>query len=179
MTNNPPATINLAKGKNKNLLDRFLKWALTIGRLIVILTEIVALSTFLYRFSLDRQLIDLHDKISAKQAIIKLLKDNEDKYRNLQGRLAMASTLSNEGLKTTQLLNDLLGFTSNDFIFTTLTLSKDSVGIEAKAQSAKALSNFIKALKAYPKISSVSLDSIENKTSSAIIFANITAVLKK
>lgn len=178
MANNPPATINLAKAR-QGFLDRFLKWALTIGRLIVMLTEIVALSTFLYRFSLDRQLIDLHDKISAKQGMIKLLKDNEDKYRNLQGKLAMASTLSNEGLKTTQLLNDLLGFTPNDFIFTTLTLSKDSVRIEAKAQSAKTLSNFIKALKAYPKISSVSLDRIENKTSSAIIFVNITAMLKK
>lgn len=179
MVNNPLSTINLAKGKNKNLLDRFLKWALTIGRLIVMLTEIIALSTFLYRFSLDRQLVDLHDKISAKQGMIKLLKSSEEKYRNLQGRLAMASSLSAAGFKTTQIFNDLLSFGTADFIFTNLTISKDSLKIEAKVHSAKTLSNFIKTLKAYPKISSVSLDRIENKTSSATILVAITAVLKK
>ena len=68
-------SINLFKDKNKNFFDLFIKWALSIGRVVVIATEAIALSAFLYRFSLDQQLIDLNDKIVQKQALVKLLKN--------------------------------------------------------------------------------------------------------
>ena len=92
-----PISINLLK-QQTSLVDRFIDWALTIGRLLVILTEIVALSAFIYRFSLDRQLIDLHSKITQEQAIANYLNNNEKKYRNLQDRLAIATNYSTLGV---------------------------------------------------------------------------------
>ncbi|MDE2025485.1 MAG: hypothetical protein KGJ07_03255, partial [Patescibacteria group bacterium] len=77
-------TINLVRGRRPRVLDQFVGWALTIGRVVVILTELIALGAFLYRFGLDRQLVDLHDKIAQEQSIVDLLKQNENSYRNLQ-----------------------------------------------------------------------------------------------
>jgi hypothetical protein len=83
-------SINLLGNKNASIADQFLTWALAIGRLLVIVTETVALATFLYRFSIDRQLIDLHDEITKNQAIVAYLKQGEDSYRHMQQKIAIS-----------------------------------------------------------------------------------------
>ncbi|MDP2649893.1 MAG: PilN domain-containing protein [bacterium] len=171
-------SINLAKEKDKRFFDKFLQWALTIGRLIIILTESIALLTFLYRFSLDRQLIDLHDRIVQKQAIVKLLKGNEDKFRDLQNRLTILDTLSNSSSTTTKVFDDLIISLPKDMDVNNLTLSNDYIKIEVKARSITTIGAFVKSLRDNPNVASVSLDRIENRTSNATITAGITANLK-
>ncbi len=174
----PSPSINLIKKKKKDFFDRFITWALTIGRFIVILTEVIALSTFLYRFSLDRQLVDLHDSIKQKQAIVNLLKNNEDKYRNLQNRLAVSSMFLDSANQTTKIFTDLTDFAPSDFIFNNIKISEKNIQIDARVQSINSLTVFIKKLQEHPKFSSVSLDRIENKTSSATIVVSITTHLQ-
>lgn len=179
MVKNKLPSVNLLKKEGKSFFDKFIQWALTVGRILVMLTEIVALSAFLYRFSLDRKLIDLHDQIKLKDAYVKVLKSNEDKYRNLQERLAIATKLSKTSVDTTNLITDLIAFTPSDIIFNSLKISEDSVSIDANVQSVTSLTDFINKLKEYKAIRTVSLDRIENKTSTATIVVDITAVLKK
>lgn len=176
MQKNPPS-INLLK-KHTSLIDRFVNWALTVGRLLVILTEIVALSAFIYRFSLDRQLIDLHSKITQEQAIVNYLKENEKTYRNLQDRLTAAKTYSTLGINRLKVFNDIAGFTPKGMSFNNFALYENRVKIEANVDSVSALSEFVKAIKNYSAIDTVSIDKIENKPSSAIITISITALLK-
>lgn len=170
-------SINLLKRKT-NLIDRFITWALTVGRLLVILTEIVALSAFIYRFSLDRQLIDLHSKITQEQAIVNYLKDNEEKYRNLQDRLATAANYSTLGINRLKIFNDIVGFTPTGMSFNNLSLYENRIRIDANVDSVSSLSIFVNSLKNYPAIDTVSIDKIENKPSSAVITISITALLK-
>src|SRR3989344_9329514 len=87
------SSINLYKGKSRNFIDRFILWTLSAGRLIIILTEILALSAFLYRFSLDRNLIDLNDKIKNEEIILNYLKKNEENFRSIQDRLSTIDKL--------------------------------------------------------------------------------------
>ena len=175
---NKSMSINLAKGRSKSFLDKFIKWALSAGRLIVILTEALALFTFLYRFSLDRQLIDSHDRIEQKQAIVKLLKNNEDKYRDLQSRISIASNLSISDKENVDFFQKTLNSAPKDIVFNNVVLSNNFVKFEAIAQSIISLDTFIKTLKNDKKISSISLDRIENKSSNATISVGITAMLK-
>lgn len=172
-------SINLIKGQGESFFDKFINWALTVGRLVVILTELVALSAFLYRFFLDRQLIDLHDQIAQKQAVVKLLKQNENTYLDLQGRLALASTLTTTGQETTQIFSDILRLAPPDFVFNNIVLSQDAVKIDASVQSVSSLASLIKDIRNYKETSSISLDRIENKTTGAAIAVSITVRLKK
>lgn len=173
------SVINLFKSRKGTFLDHFMKWALTIGRVVVILTEAIALSAFLYRFTLDQQLIELHDTIKQKQSLVKLLKNNEDTFRNIQERLINASSLSETEKQTATIFNDIFNFSSSDLLFNTISLSENQIKIDARLQSVSTLTNFIKQLKDHPKIGSVSLDKIENKTTSSIIVVGITATIKK
>lgn len=176
---NVSPSINLLKKEEQSFLDKFIHWSLTVGRYVVILTETIALSAFLYRFTLDRQLIDLHDSIKQKQAVINLLKNNEETYRGVQDRITIASTLSTNGAQTIGLINDILNFVPPEMIINNINFTGERVRIQARVQSVGSLSNFIKKLREYEPITSVSLDHLENKPSSATIVVNITTVIKK
>lgn len=168
----------LQKQKGKGL-DRFLNWALTIGRVLVILTESVALIAFLYRFSLDQQIIDLHTRIKQEQAIVVALKNSEATYRNLQDRLLLASTIIDNNSKRKKIYDDILSLAPQGFVFKTLSLYSDRIQMEASVNSVYAFSNFVNSLRSYPAIENVSIDKIENKTADASINVSITAALKQ
>ncbi len=170
------ASINLV-GENINFLDRFVTWALTVGRAVVILTELIALIAFLYRFSLDRQLIDLHAKIKQEQAVVFYLKNDEDTFRSLQNRISLASNFGIISKDKVKILNDVTSQASG-IIFNDIAEQEDRVRINASTNSVLSLSNFVKQLKAYPKISNVIVEKIENRTSSASITVSLTALLK-
>jgi hypothetical protein len=176
MQNNQPS-INLAKNKDISSFDNAIDWALAMGRLIVIITEIIAVAAFIYRFSLDGRLVNLHSEIKKKQDIVSSQQNAESKYRNLQSRLAMAAKLSASAFKTNQ---DITGFASlvpNQAIINNLIYKKSEVNIAVDVSSVSILADFIKSLKDSSIIKSININNIENKPSAGLS-ANITAVIK-
>lgn len=171
-------SINLV-GQNVSYLDRFITWALTFGRVVVILTEVVALSAFLYRFSLDRELIDLHAKIKQEQAVVAYLKDNEETFRNIQNRIGFAGKFGKLADSRVNLLGDVASFAPTGLTFNNISVQEDRIRINANTGSVSSLSEFVKNLKSYSKVASVIVEKIENKPSSASIILSITAVLKE
>ena len=171
--------INLLKTGKVNLGEQVFNWAVSIGRVIVIVVELVALSAFLFRFTLDRQIIDLHTKIKQEQAIVDFFKQNESMYRNLQDRLLTASTFADQSAKKNQILNDLITLTPPGITFNNLSLYEERVRIDANTMSVDALESFVTSLQKYPLISTISVDKIENKPSTSFITFGITASFAK
>lgn len=178
MSNRFPS-INLIKNTQNGFPAEFINWILTVGRLLVIITEVITLAAFLYRFSLDRKLIDLRSEIKQKQVIIASQKDNEAKYRDFQDRLYLASNFSSLSAERVKILKDILGLTPQDMKLKNLSLTKDILSITANAHSISSLTIFVNSLKKYPNIDTLSLDSIENKPSTNLIVVNISGTLKK
>lgn len=67
---------------------RFLKWSLSTGRYIIILTELVVIIAFISRFKLDHDLSDLGDAIAGKQALLEASSNTEKILRLTQARLS-------------------------------------------------------------------------------------------
>lgn len=176
MSNNLPS-INLVKDKQIPLFDKFMNWALTIGRLIVIITEVVAVIAFIYRFSLDERLVDLHSAIKQKQSIVSVLKNDENKYRNLQDRIALASTFSTKATSSNQTITDIVNLIPKQVRINDLILNKDRVNIDVDVVSVSSLADFIDSLKSYHGVKSISIDNIENKPSVGLS-VDITTMLK-
>lgn len=65
-------------------LGKILKWALSVGRYIVIFTEIIVIISFVSRFTLDRQITDLNNTINQKQSVIESFGDLEANVRSTQ-----------------------------------------------------------------------------------------------
>src|SRR5436190_19120898 len=100
--------INLLPRGGETLLDQFLSWALTVGRFLVIVTETLALSVFLYRFSIDMQIVDLHDKIDSASTIVANFKEGEDTYRDLHQRITYVKEYDASKEKMLTIMKDIL-----------------------------------------------------------------------
>lgn len=174
----PLITINLAKNRGETLADRIIGFALTIGRVLIIGVEVIALGAFLYRFTLDRTLVDLHDRITQQEAVVKLLHDNEVLFRSLQDRLNLAATLVQQSSQLPKYLIDIETFAPFDMNIHAIAVATDGVRIQATVQSVDSLTTFVDKLKAYPPIKSVSLDRIDNQTATSTITVSITALFK-
>lgn len=170
--------INLLPNKGEHFLTTFLDWSLTVGRLLIIFTETLALSVFLYRFSLDMKIVDLHDQIKQKSFIVKSFKSSEDKFRNLQSSLALAKKYDSLQDITPSITRDVIALGRGKVTFHNVLIQSDLIKIEAQARTSNALSAYVNSLKHYPGITAISIDKVENKTTETTVTIGLTAYLQ-
>ena len=173
------ASINLLRNNRKETIEHIINWTVTIGRILVVVVELAALAAFLYRFTLDNQLQDLQTKIKQEQTIVAVQAKTEASYRNLQDRLTVASSFSGLGTQNVKTFKDIIAFAPQGMTFTTVNFSTNGIQFQANVDSVLPLSVFIGKLKAYPLIDTVSIDQIQNKTSTAMITVGISTTFKK
>lgn len=64
--------INLLPEKSRSFTEKVLYFALHYLRYIIVITQIVVITVFFYRFTIDQQIVDLKEKVNQKQEIIKI-----------------------------------------------------------------------------------------------------------
>lgn len=139
-------------------LGRFLNWALSVGRYIVVFTEMVVILTFLSRFTLDRQLTDLNDSILKKQAFLNSYTELESKVRVIQKKAQFVQKIQNNPqIETIDFLTQNL---PPDIIFEEISTKSDRFVLTARAFSQSSLSSFITQIKQNPSFHDVRLDKI-------------------
>lgn len=163
-----------SKAFEQTSLGRLLHWSLTVGRWIVIATELVVILCFLSRFKLDRDLMDLSETIKQQQAIIISLGDLENNFRNLQKRLNEIDRLNNEQIPASQQLQQLTAITPVDVALTELKITKDAWEIGAASLSESGFHYFLKQLKDNLQLENISLGEV-NKKEAGLIEFRVTA----
>lgn len=171
-------SINLSQKRKPQILDQFIQWAMITGRFIVIIIEVIALSAFIYRFGIDKQLIDYNDRIIQEQNIVNLLKKQESSYKNLQERLDLSKNIMFYQAQNIQIYNNIENLIPPDMDIQTFVFNFNNIRLVASSQSPKSISNFISNLKNYSEIKSVSIDNIQNQTSQTNINITLTIYLK-
>lgn len=147
-----------------SVLGKGTTWALSIGRYIVIFTELIVILSFASRFTLDRQLTDLNNEIVRQVALIEAFGDLEQSVRDVQKKIETYNQI-----KTKQPIQDVfdtLSLISPDEIeYQELVLYPDSVQITGRTKSTQALTRFIANIQATPNFTNVVVDTISNKDS--------------
>src|SRR5258708_5873427 len=117
------------------------------------------------RFSLDAQIINLHDKIKQEQAIVSLLRHNEDSYRNLQDRLAIAQQQNSQAQQETKTFFVLLQRIPNTIQINRFDFSKNKLQIDIDTNSTISLGKIIQNLKSQKNVTNINIDKISNTIS--------------
>jgi len=68
-------------------IGRTLQWALSVGRYIVMFTELVVVLSFVTRFYLDRQVTDLNQAIFRNQSVVESYGSFEQEFRDIQTKI--------------------------------------------------------------------------------------------
>lgn len=170
--------INLLPHQEPPLMERFFSWILTFGRFIIIGVELVVLLAFLSRFKLDRDLVDLHDKIKQEELIVKSLSSVEIKSVNFQKRLSEISSLNKDSQNTVDILLGIPALVPNTVFLDDLSIRENHLKIEARTSSGVGTSAFLQRLHNNPRLGDLSLDRItRDETLGGQIKFTITANL--
>lgn len=151
---------------------RFLKWGLTTGRYIIILTELVVIVAFLSRFKLDRDLIDLADTIEGQKAILEASSSLESSFLQTQSRLNEAGSLLTRQPHPSTVFTNLLSQTTEGVYFSNLSLAMNqgTVDLQAEAVSESAFGEFVRVLKASKKWQGINLQGVSLQGNETIKF---------
>lgn len=155
--------INLSGKPKDSLSGLFFKWAVNTGRIIIVTTELLALGALLYRFTIDRKIVDLHDQIKIVTASVKSQEKKENDYRSIQERLKNIKETNDATEIKIDIMNQILKtVTSGDFSSTNLILNENIINLTGSTFSIFPINNFIDELKQNPEVASISIDEINS-----------------
>lgn len=65
--------INLLEKKETSLLDKLIFFGLNYLRYIIVITQLVVIGVFFYRFQIDQSIINLKEEVDQKKEIVKIV----------------------------------------------------------------------------------------------------------
>ncbi len=146
------------------VVGKLLHWALNIGRYVVVFTELIVISAFLFRFGLDRRLTDLNEEMKQKQAVIKSYGDLEDKFRQLQLQLESVKNVEDETAKTDVILSNISQITPLDTSYSSININKEKVTLEGQTFSDVGLATLLAKAQTNEMFMEVVLENVSSAT---------------
>lgn len=167
-----------------SLSSRALHWTATVGRFIIVFTELIVIVAFLSRFWLDRKSADLSEVIRQQKAILESTSEFEKDFNVVQQKLKIIKDHYSGLPQYQQKLSTLSDSTPPDIIFDTLSITKDTklnriVAVATTyALKEDSIVDFLTNLTVNPDISTVDIQSIEKKARENKYLINFRLVFK-
>ncbi len=159
-----PASININLLPKDPFLSspigKFLQWGLSVGRYLVIFTELIVIMSFGSRFTLDRQITDLNGVILQKKTIIQSYGDLETSVRAIQKKTD-SYTQVEQKQSLANAFPALSEITPADVLLTNLTIQPGSVSFSGKSNSTTSLNLLINNINLSNKFSDVSIEKLQ------------------
>lgn len=147
-------------------LGRLINWILSVGRYIVIFTELIVIGAFLSRFWLDRKNSDLSEEIRQQKAILEATRDFEREFRLFQARLDAAAKALKDKSSPLLPLEIISQSLPQDMILLKYNFAgedKNEVNIVALTLSERGLAEFVEALLQQETVDKVGIGTIEKE----------------
>lgn len=146
----------------KGSFGKFINWALSVGKYVIIGTELVVVAAFLSRFKFDRDLANLYEEIRQKQAIVEANQEFEREFRFLQARLTLAQELQVNQQQYSELIDELAAQMPPDVSLKDISLQEGSVKLTANALSEVGLETFLNNLGSCGKFEQINLTDVSS-----------------
>lgn len=160
-------TINInllqKQGAIKTISNKFLHFALYYLRYIVIVTQIIVIGVFFYRFSIDQKVIDLKESVSQKQEIIKTAQPLIQEAKSIEAKTKVVKTLLDKQKDFTDDFDYIRSTVPQSVILKKLTIGDTSITIEADALSVLNIKMFYEKLKKDQKFKTITLGKIDKR----------------
>lgn len=145
-----------------SLVGKYLEWALTTGRYIVIVTQAIVVLTFFQRFTLDRELSDLNDSIATSQFAISTFATTEESVRALQSKAEFISKLE-DSADLVAALKFLDGLSVGNVDYESMNVNSQVFNVSGTAFSRETFERYVSRVRAYPGVTDVVLSNYTQK----------------
>lgn len=139
-----------------------MEWALVFGKWSVIVTQLIVMGAFLWRFGLDRRLTDLRKEMAASVAVIESYSQTEEEFLLMQRRVEYASQV----LSRWELYNEMLATTEqatpSDVWYERLSIVPENLTMAAYSSSLTGFGRLLTDIAGNPRFGTVNIGSIED-----------------
>ena len=139
-----------------------LEWSLVFGKWAVILTQLIVMGAFLYRFTLDRTLTDLGKKIAKDVAVIKSYEQVERDFSLAQKQVTQAKAAIDSQKLLLKTIDTLEQITPTDVWYDRITLTPNSVTVNALSASLPGFGRYLTSVQTNPLFSGIRVGKIES-----------------
>ena len=143
-------------------LGVILSWALVFGKWAVILTQLVVMGTFLWRFGLDRELTDMRKQIAKEVAIIKSYEQVERDFVLAQKQVSQAKTTLTEHEWIMRGITEIERVTPGEVWYDRMTISPTEISLTAYAATLPGFGKFMTLVQNSPVFPQVRVGKIES-----------------
>lgn len=144
----PKDAINLLPPSEfeESIWGRLLHWAVSTGRYIIILTELVVIIAFLSRFKLDNDIANLSRDIESKKGLLMAYRSKEEEFLKTQAQLAKAQQLINTQIKIKETAGQILNSTPDSIKYAQLDIGSKQITVMTSAPDNTAISQMTATL---------------------------------
>lgn len=146
-------------------LGIILEWALVFGKWAVILTQLVVMGAFIYRFTLDRSLTDLRKAIAKNVAVVKSYDQVERDYVLAQKQVIKATTVLATQDQAMKILDRIEAITPSEVWYDRINLTPTTLTLTAYAASLPGFGQFLTSVQRDPLFTGVRVGKIESSVS--------------
>lgn len=161
--------INLLPQKEAPLAEQLMYFSLNYLRYIIIITQLVVIGVFFYRFQIDQRIIDLKESVDQKKEIIQVVAPLLVEADTISKRTVKSENIIKEQSQFNQMINYFLSQFPASVTLNELKLDNETLKIFGSAIDLRQLEAFYSLLKSDKKFSTVNLQDIK-KTEAGYIF---------
>lgn len=153
--------INLLEKKDPGLLNKLTFFGMNYLRYIIVITQLVVIGVFFYRFQIDQRIIDLKEGVEQKKEIVKIVLP----LLNEVAKIDKKTTIIDEAIVKQTKFSDMIDYFIASFpetiVLTNMEMKDESIKISGDAGNAQHLQAFYALLKRDNKFRSVRLQNIK------------------
>lgn len=142
-------------------LGQALQWSLSVGRYIVMFTELVVVLSFATRFYLDRQVTDLNNSLLQKESIVSSYGDFESTFREAQAKIADYQQIEQQE-NIVEIFPSLSQVIPTGVELTELVIYPEKVTLAGEVFSQRSLNLLVNNLQLSPDFTNVVVSTIES-----------------
>lgn len=156
--------INLASAQHKEKpVDRIIYFSLHYLRYILVMTQIVVIGVFLYKFQVDQKIVDLTEAAQQKKEIINVSTPLVKEVKAIDFSINQSKQILGAQDDYTLLLQYLLSGFPIDFFLKKLEIQKNSINFSGTTTNVKTLKAYFIHLQHEKKFKQISLKNIIKK----------------
>jgi len=153
--------INLLAKKEISLLDKFIFFGVNYLRYIIVITQLIVIGVFFYRFQIDQRIIDLKEGVDQKKEIVEIVLPLLNEASKIDKKTLIIEDTLLQQKKFSGIVDYLLSSFPETIILTNMEIKGESIKMTGDAINAQHLQDFYNLLKKENKFQIVNFQSIK------------------
>lgn len=139
--------INLLEQKESSILDKLTFFGLNYLRYIIVITQLVVIGVFFYRFQIDQSIIDLKDGVDQKKEIVQIVLPLLNEAAKIDKKTSIIEKTIIKQKKFNTMIDYFTAFFPETITLTNMEIKDGSIKIVGDANDPKHLQAFYLLLK--------------------------------